>query len=221
MWGLSQPITGMLADRYGSGRMIAIGGVLYALGVFLMSQTSTPLGLTLTAGFLVGIGLSSTSFAVVLSAVGRVVPPERRGLAFGLVSALGAIGQLAMVPLGQAFLSQYGWVTAFMLLGIVAALIIPLAAGVRGRASRDEIAQRPDEGLGAILREAAGHSGYRLLVMGFFVCGFHVMFIATHLPAFLGDSGFSGGVQVMALVLPDDAAPNLAVSRVSPACEGK
>ncbi len=201
LWGLSQPVAGMIADRYGSGRVIAVGGLLYAAGVFLMSQTTGPVDIALSGGLLVGVGLSGTSFAVVLAAVGRVVSSERRSLAFGAVSAAGSVGQFALIPVGQAFLTTYGWSTAFILFGVIAFLIVPMAATLTGRAGKEEIDARPDAGLWAMLREAAGHSGYRYLVAGFFVCGFHVMFIATHLPAYLSDRGISGNMAAAALAL--------------------
>ena len=200
-WGLTQPIAGMLVDRYGSGRVLAVGGLLYAGGVLLMSQTSSPLDAGLSAGVLVGLGLSATSFAVVLPAVGRVVSPEKRSLAVGVVSAAGSVGQFVMVPVGQAFISSYGWSTALVLLAVIVLLIVPLAAALRGSPHAAELSGRGDVGLRAALREAAGHSGYRLLVAGFFVCGFHVTFIATHLPAYLSDQGISATMGATALAL--------------------
>ena len=201
MWGLFQPLAGMIADRYGSGRVIAVGGLLYAAGVALMSQTATPIDIQLSAGMLIGMGMSATSFAVVLSAVGRVVSPERRSLAFGVTSAIGSLGQLTMVPAGQAFLEAYGWSTAFLILAVITLLMVPLATGLRGRQGAADLAARPEESLAQALKLAMGNSGYRYLVAGFFVCGFHVMFIATHLPAYLTDSGLSGRTAAMALVL--------------------
>lgn len=201
LWGLSQPVAGLIADRYGSGRVLAGGGVLYAGGVLMMSQTSSVLDIALSGGLLVGLGLSGSGFAIVLAAVGRVVSPERRSLAFGVVSALGSFGQFIMVPVGQAFLAAYGWSIAFMLLGAILLLIVPLASALRGRAGPQEAAERPDQGIREVLREAAGHSGYRYLVAGFFVCGFHVTFIAFHLPAYLSDQGFSGAMAATALAL--------------------
>jgi predicted MFS family arabinose efflux permease len=201
LWGLSQPLAGFIADRYGSGRVLAAGGILYAGGVLMMSQTSSVFDIAWSGGILVGLGLSGSGFAIVLAAVGRVVSPERRSLAFGIVSALGSFGQFVMVPVGQAFLSAYGWSVAFMLLGVILLLIVPLASALRGRADAQELAGRPDQGIRDVLREAAGHSGYRYLVAGFFVCGFHVTFIAFHLPAYLSDQGISGVMAATALAL--------------------
>jgi predicted MFS family arabinose efflux permease len=201
IWGLAQPVAGMIADRYGAGRVIVAGSLMYAAGVALMSQTTTPLDIQFSAGLLIGLGMSATSFAVVLSAVGRVVSPERRSLAFGVVSALGSLGQLAMVPAGQAFLEAYGWPTAFLIFAVITLFMVPVAAAMRGRADTTQLAARPEESLGQVLKLAMGNSSYRYLVAGFFVCGFHVMFIATHLPAYLTDAGFSGRTAAMALML--------------------
>jgi predicted MFS family arabinose efflux permease len=200
IWGLFQPLAGMIADRYGSGRVIAAGGLLYAAGVALMSQTTTPIDIQLSAGLLIGMGMSATSFAVVLAAVGRVVSPERRSLAFGVVSALGSLGQLVMVPAGQAFLEAYGWSTAFVIFAFITLLMVPVAAAMRGRPEAATLAERPDEGLGKTLKLAFSNSGYRYLIAGFFVCGFHVMFIGAHLPAYLTDSGLSGRTAALALM---------------------
>ena len=130
IWGVSQPLIGMLADRYGSGRTLAAGGLLYALGVFLMATTSTPLDLHLSAGVLLGLALGATGFGVVLAAVGRSVSAERRSMALGITTALGSLGQFLMPPLGQAFLAAYGWQTALMLLafGSLATVAPPWAS---------------------------------------------------------------------------------------------
>lgn len=199
LWGLAQPVAGVIADRYGSGRVIAVGGVLYGLGVMLMAQALTPLAMDVTAGLLVGIGLSATSFAVVLGAVGRVVPKHRQGLAFGIVSAGGSVGQFAMVPIAQSLLAAYGWQGAFVGLGAIALIMVPLALGLRGRNIVSSDPAKPAFNARAAWREAVSHRGYRLLVAGFFVCGFQVMFIAVHLPAYLTDAGFSAGIAATAL----------------------
>ena len=201
LWGLSQPVAGFIADRYGSGRVLAGGGILYAAGVLMMSQTSSVFDIALSGGLLVGLGLSGSGFAIVLASVGRVVSEERRSLAFGIVSAIGSFGQFVMVPVGQAFLAAYGWSIALILLGAILLLIVPFASALRGRADARELDERPDQGIREVLKEAAGHSGYRLLVAGFFVCGFHVTFIAFHLPAYLSDQGVSGTMAATALAL--------------------
>ncbi len=199
MWGLAQPFAGMVADRYGSGRVLVIGAAVYIAGLVLMSQTAAAWHFHLGAGFLIGLALSATSFAVVLSAVGRLVAPERRGLAFGIVTAIGSFGQFAMVPTGQAFLAAYGWSTAFLLLGACAMAMVPLATALTGRQPDAQGVQ--SQGLREALVEAGRHGGFRYLTLGFFVCGFQVTFIAVHLPASLADSGIATSVAAWALSL--------------------
>jgi predicted MFS family arabinose efflux permease len=199
MWGLGQPVAGAIADRYGSGRVLAIGGLVYAAGVYLMAVTTTPLMFHMSAGVLVGLGLSGASFAVVLAAIGRMVSPEKRSLAFGIGTAAGSLGQFLMVPLGQAFMSAYGWSVALMLLSLFALLMIPLAGALTGRPPSQ--ATTRDQSLREALREAGGHSSYLYLTSGFFVCGFHVAFIQTHLPAYLTDAGIAAAVGAWALSL--------------------
>ncbi len=198
IWGVSQPLIGMLADRYGSGRTLAAGGLLYALGVFLMATTSTPLDLHLSAGVLLGLALGATGFGVVLAAVGRSVAAERRSMALGITTALGSLGQFLMPPLGQAFLAAYGWQTALMLLAFGSLATVALALGVQGR---PQAAAGDHQTLRQALREARRHSGYLYLTAGFFVCGWHVAFISVHLPAYLADHGLSTGIAAWCLAL--------------------
>lgn len=199
MWGLAQPFAGMVADRYGSGRVLVVGTAVYVAGLALTSETSAAWHFHLGAGVLIGLALAATSFAVVLSAVGRLVAPERRGLAFGIVTAIGSFGQFAMVPTGQAFLASYGWSTAFLLLGVCALVIAPLATALTGRQPAGEGTHSQD--LREALAEAGRHGGFRYLTLGFFVCGFQVTFIAVHLPASLADSGIAASVAAWALSL--------------------
>jgi len=201
MWGLAQPFAGAFADRYGSGRVVVIGSLIYALGVYLMAETSGAWQMHLGAGFLIGFGLSATSFAVVLAAVGRVVSPDRRSLAFGFTTAIGSFGQFAMVPLGQSFLEAHGWSTALLLLAACSLVMMPLAAGLARDRAESVVPERIAQNVGAALREAAGHTGYRYLTVGFFVCGFQVSFIAVHLPAYLVDAGIDPSIGAWALSL--------------------
>jgi predicted MFS family arabinose efflux permease len=195
VWGLGQPFAGAIADRYGSGRVLAVGGLIYGLGVALMSVSSSPTSMHVTAGIMIGLGMSGASFAVVLAALSRLVPKERVGWALGMGTAAGSLGQFLIVPLGQAFLSAYGWQTALVLLSLVAFFMVPLAAPLRGKP--DDVG-RPQT-LGEALREAGSHRGYWLLLLGFFVCGFHVAFVSTHWPAYLTGHGFSGSTAAWAL----------------------
>lgn len=200
VWGLGQPAAGAVADRYGSGRVLAAGGAIYAVGVALMAVSTTPLALHLTAGVLVGIGLSGGSFTIVIAALGRMMPPDRRSWAMGMATAAGSLGQFLFAPLGQTFTSGYGWVTALLLLATFAAIVPVLAAALRGGGAPDE-----DEGSSISLRQATttafGHGSYLLLISGFFVCGFHVAFITTHLPPYLTDNGASPRVAAWSLAL--------------------
>ena len=136
VWGIGQPFAGAIADRYGSARMLAAGGAVYALGVALMAMSPTPLAFNLTAGVLVGIGLSGGSFTIVIAALGRLVPEEKSSAAMGLATAAGSLGQFIFAPLGQAFLANYGWQTALLLLASFMVVVPALAAALRGRGRR-------------------------------------------------------------------------------------
>ena len=183
LWGLAQPFAGMIADRFGSARVICVGGALYAAGLLWASASSTALGLTLGLGVLVGLGLSATTYAVVLGAVGRRFPPERRTTALGIASLGGSIGIFLSVPVTLALIDTVDWSTAFACLALVALTICLMAPTLAGRA----LAEGPEQSLGAALTEALRHRGFVLLVSGFFVCGFQLAFIGTHLPAYLLD----------------------------------
>src|SRR5690606_27951095 len=183
IWGLVQPITGAFADRFGARKAIVSGGLLYMLGLVLMGLSDSPQSLSLSAGLLIGIGLSGTSFSVILGVVGRAVPLEQRSMAMGIAAAAGSFGQFAMLPGSLGLIQWLGWSAALVVLGLLAALIVPLAAMIRDRpqASGNE----PEQSLGEALREACGHPGFWLLGLGFFVCGFQVVFLGIHLPACL------------------------------------
>ena len=192
IWGLAQPFAGMLADKYGGIRILILSSLLYIAGLVLTAMSSSATGLHLSLGMLVGLAMSGTTFTVVLSAVGRLVAPEKRSLAFGIISAGGSIGMFTFVPLGQLFIGLYGWSVAFLILAGCVTLV-PLLSLVFQRQSKDEFAgtDTQRETLAQVLVSARTHSGYWLLNSGFLVCGFHVAFIATHLPAFLNDSAIS------------------------------
>ncbi|WP_395764553.1 MFS transporter [Stutzerimonas balearica] len=201
VWGLVQPFTGAAADRFGVARTVLIGGLLYAAGLALMAAADTPASLSLSAGVLIGLGLSGTSFSVILGAVGRAVPAEQRSMAMGIASAAGSFGQFVMLPGSLGLIQWLGWSTALFALGMLVALIVPLAAMMRGQREAPP-APGAQQSLGEALREAAGHSGFRLLALGFFVCGFQVVFIGVHLPAYLVDNHLPAqvGTTVLALV---------------------
>jgi predicted MFS family arabinose efflux permease len=204
-WGLSQPIAGAIADKYGSGRVIAVCIALLALGLYLMSQVTTPGELTLTAGILVGVGLSGTSFGVILAVISRSVPEHRRSLFLGIGSAGGAAGQLFMVPLGQSFLSSYGWMTTMALLAAMVLATLPLAFALTGKRSAAQAAtaslRAVEQTLGEAIHEARNHRSFIYLTTGFFVCGFQLAFITIHLPAFIVDNGVAASMAATALAV--------------------
>ena len=199
IWGLTQPFTGALADRFGAKRTVIVGGILYAIGLGCMGLADSPLSLSLSAGLLIRIGLSGTSFSVILGAVGRAVPMEKRSMAMGIAAAAGSFGQFAMLPGTLGLLSWLGWSVALMALGLLVALIIPLAAMLKDTPLP---LTGQEQTLGEALREACSHSGFWLLALGFFVCGFQVVFIGVHLPAYLVDQHLPAlvGTTVLALV---------------------
>ena len=200
IWGLAQPFAGALADRYGAQRTVLVGGVLYAIGLVFMGLADSAWSLSLSAGVLIGIGLSGTSFSVILGVVGRAVPMEKRSMAMGIAAAAGSFGQFAMLPGTLGLIGWLGWSAALLVLGLLVALIVPLAAMIKDNPLPR---QGHEQTLGEALREACGHSGFWLLALGFFVCGFQVVFIGVHLPAFLVDQHLPAlvGTTVLALAL--------------------
>ena len=197
------PIVGILSDYFGPRWVVAGGALLYAVCFFLLSSISTSLGLYTVLGVLMGIALSSISYVVVLGAVAQVVAPEKRASFFGLITAAGSFGTFALVPGVQWLLSGVGWQSSFAFIALVAGASAFLAIGIpqRGRDVSPNTIESHDGSLLQVLLQARGHSGYWLLNAGFFVCGFHVAFIATHLPAFLTDHGLSKMVGATALSL--------------------
>ena len=194
-WGFSQPIFGAIADRFGSGRVILIGGICYVAGLALMMVASTPLGFYIANGALIGFGLSGTTFAIVLAVIARAVPERQRSMALGIGSAAGSLGQFVLVPLGNSLILQFGWVSTIAMLSCLMLLVIPLSFVLSGK---PEISG-PEQTLKAAVSQAARHPGYVLLTSGFFVCGFQVTFIGIHLPAYLTDIGLSSNVGAWAL----------------------
>jgi len=189
MWGLAQPFAGMIADRFGSARVVFAGGMLYAAGLLFASTSSTMLGLALSLGLLVGIGLSATSYAVVLGAVGRRFPPEKRSTALGIASLGGSVGIFLSVPVTLGLIDAFGWSLALVSLALVALTMCLMAPVLAGRAFSVSAngGNGGEQSLGAALAEALRHRGFLLLVIGFFVCGFQLAFIGVHLPAYLLD----------------------------------
>jgi MFS family permease len=187
LWGASQPIAGMLADRYGSGRIIGIGALLYAAGVWGMSSAVTPTMLHVTAGVLVGLGMSGVGFSIVYSAVARIVEPARRTQALATVSAMSGIGPLLLPKVSELLIAGYGWHLALVATALFSLLMALLASQLTGRSVLDAGAR--SQNWREALREAGFTQGYVLLTFGFFVCGFHVTFIGVHLPGFIAWCG--------------------------------
>ena len=188
-WGIAQPFAGAWADRYGTGRTLAGGAAIYALGVILMAFSPTASLLTVTGGVITGVGIAVSSFSVVMVAFGRSVPQEKRTLIFGVATAASSFGQFIFAPISQGFINSFGWHTALIYLGMMLVLIIPLSYALRGR-TENPVGHADLRFMQALAR-AWGHGSYRLLVIGFFVCGFHLAFINVHMPAYLVQCGLS------------------------------
>ena len=187
VWGVAAIFMGMLADRYGSGRTIALGGLLYALGLIGMRFATDEFSLYMSAGVLVGLGQAGTTFPVLLPVVARAVPPAYQSTAMGIAAAGGSLGQFAVVPAGQMLISGLDWTGALWALSLFVATAIPLAAFLTGKPA----ASRQHQSLGAAVRQALAHKSFHFLFWSYAVCGFHTAFITLHLPAFLMDGGLT------------------------------
>ncbi|MBK17844.1 MAG: MFS transporter [Rhodospirillaceae bacterium] len=189
IWGLSQPFWGNIADRYGAGRVVSAGLILYAAGLWMMAESTSPLGITLSTGLVTGLGMSATSFPIILAVVGRSVSEKRRSMFLGIASAGGSSGMVIVVPFAQYFISDAGYTAAMIVLAVLMIAIVPLTAAVAGKPQSPEGANVVKQNTKEAIREALGHKGYVLLVTAFFVCGFQTMFVGGHLPNFLDKSG--------------------------------
>ena len=199
VWGATQPFAGMVADKYGSGRVVLGGALLYVLGLLLMAHPGAPWTFVLSAGVLIGTGLSGVTFSVISGILGRAFPPEKRSMALGISAAAGSFGQFALLPLTQTLLSHVGWYGALVTLACVGLLMAPLALVMMEK--RQQHAHTFQQSAGEAMREALGHRGYVLLTLGFFVCGFQVVFVGVHLPSYLLDKGMPAQLGVTALAL--------------------
>lgn len=200
-WGLAQPVSGMIADRFGSARVVALGTLLYAAGLLSMASATTPAGLTLSAGLVIGVALSCTSFGVIYGALSRIVPEERRPWALGVAGALGGAGQFVMVPVAQGLMHSVGWISTLVALALLIGFAMPAATRLNDRASSQDSAGSGPSTIRAAVREAFGHRGFLLLNVGFIACGFQLVFIGTHLPAYLLDRGIPVSVAVNGLAI--------------------
>ncbi len=199
LWGAAQPFVGGLADRYGASRVVAMGGILYAVGVVGMANAITPVELVVTGGVLIGLGMSGAGIAVVYGAVSRAVAAENRTYAVALISTIGALGPMVLPSVSQAVIGFAGWFFALLATAAVVALVA-LVARLFGHQEAIS-ANEPDMNLREVLAAARRNSGYLLLVTGFFVCGFHVTFIGTHLPGYINTQGLSAAVGAVALTV--------------------
>jgi predicted MFS family arabinose efflux permease len=197
-WGAAQPFAGALAERYGTGRMIVASTLVYAVGLLLLAYAESSTALYLSGGVLVGVGIAGSAFPIVFGAVARAVAPERRSVALGIASAGGSFGQFVFVPLTQAMIDGVDWFPSLLVLAGIVAAVALLARPLVGRS---ESAPAGSIGLSAALKEAAANNGYRYLTAGFFVCGFHVAFIAVHIKPYVALCGLTPMIGATALAL--------------------
>lgn len=198
-WGLAGPVAGMLADKYGAFRVLLVGSLFYAGGLVLMALATSGLAFTGSAGLLLGLAQSGTTYAVIYGVIARQVDPAKRSWAMGVAAAAGSFGQFLMVPVENWLIGGFGWQNALFVLGCAALIIIPLAFGLREPPAAAHTG--PRQSVAAALREAFAYPSFRLLTAGYFVCGFQVVFIGVHLPSYLKDQGLSPGVATTALAL--------------------
>ena len=200
-WGITGIAAGMVADRYGAFRVLVIGALLYALGLVGMALSTTGWALGLTAGVLIGTAQAGTTYAVIYGVIGRQLDPARRSWAMGVAAAAGSFGQFLMVPVEGWLIREFGWQQALMALGAAALLIVPLAWGLREPGFAGGGMPKREQTVAQALREAFAYRSFQLLMAGYFVCGFQVVFIGVHLPSYLKDQGLPAQVASTALAL--------------------
>ena len=200
-WGLFGIFAGMAADRFGAFKVLLVGAVLYALGLTGMALSDTRLMFALTTGVLIGAAQAGTTYAIIYGVIGRQIPAERRSWAMGVAAAAGSFGQFLMVPVEGQLIAQLGWQTALLVLGAAALIIIPLAWGLREPGFAGGAAPQREQTIAQALREAFKYRSFQLLMAGYFVCGFQVVFIGVHMPSYLKDHGLSPEVASYALAL--------------------
>lgn len=201
VWGVSGIFAGMAADRFGAFKVVATGAVLYALGLMGMASASTPLLFTLAAGVLIGMAQAGTTYAVIYGVIGRNIPAHKRSWAMGVAAAAGSFGQFLMVPTEGFLIGSLGWQTALMVLGLAALMMMPLAWGLREPDLHTGSITHRDQTILQAAQEAFKYPSFQLLMAGYFVCGFQVVFIGVHMPSYLKDHGLSPQVASYALAL--------------------
>ncbi|MDP2416822.1 MAG: MFS transporter [Hydrogenophaga sp.] len=200
-WGVFGIFAGMAADRFGAFKVLVVGAVLYALGLLGMAMSTTSVGFALTAGILIGAAQAGTTYAVIYGVIGRQIPAEKRSWAMGVAAAAGSFGQFLMVPVEGWLISSFGWQEALMVLGAAVLLIMPLAWGLREPGFAGGTMPKREQSILQALREAFKYRSFQLLMAGYFVCGFQVVFIGVHMPSYLKDNGLSPQVAGYALAL--------------------
>jgi MFS family permease len=200
VYGFATPLTGMIADKWGTARVLVGGTLLYALGIAWMAYSTTGAEFSLSAGVLVGIGLSCTGFSPVFGVVARAFPPEKRTLALGIAGSAGSFGQFLLLPYGQTLITHIGWLNALLICAATVMLILPLST-VLMEDTKTLAQTGGKQSIPEALREAFGHSGYLLLCSGYFVCGFQIMFISVHFPAYMVDQRLTPETGMAALAL--------------------
>lgn len=200
VWGLAAPFAGATADRFGAARVAAAGVLAYAAGLTAMTLSGDG-GQLLLGGLLVGLGLSGAGFTVVLGAVARAASPQKQSLALGLATTGGSIGQFAALPVAQLLIDTGGWTSALLIIAAAMLGVLPLAVGLGQSAPETGAGIHDRQPLGAALSEAGRHGGFCLLTAGFFVCGFHLAFVAVHLPPYVVDLGYPPWLATQALML--------------------
>ena len=192
LWGIGQPIAGMIADRFGTIRVFCGGALMFAAGLALMAHASSAPVLDLSGGMLIGFGLSGTSFMIIVATFGKLLPPEWRSVAYGFGTAAASFGQFLYSPLSVALINSFGWQQTLVIFAVSMLCIMPLSLSLATPTTgADEAAQ---QSLRQALSEAFGQRSYVMLVLGFFTCGFQLAFITVHLPAYLVDRGLSATV---------------------------
>ncbi len=201
VWGIGLPFAGALADKNGASRVIIAGAILYCAGILGMAHSQSGFALQLTGGILTGLGVAFTTYTLTMSAMLRVVGPEKRSFVLGVATAAGSFGMVIFSPIAQGFISAYGWYTALLLLACIVLVLIPLSLCLPVGADGNEPSVDMNQTLKSAVVEAFQHRGYLLLTTGFFVCGFHVAFITVHFPTYVSDLGLDPAIGAYSISL--------------------